>query len=126
MTDERHNIRIDVARAVRRGTPEEARTTVYIGQQPGHQERPKVHSMPCEGASVVWYDFLGDVEHKAFDCSLGDGWLKAAELITEEIDGITDQNPEETVPVKFDAPDEDADEIADRIDIRENFYVIER
>lgn len=126
---ERNEIRISIARAVHEFIEDEEQTTVTIAPDLTPSigaEPPKIHHIPCVDAAVVWYEYLGPSEHEALDCRVTDGTAAAAELLTEYVDEMVTRNPEQTVPLHFDGPDDDIEEIVSAIDLRSNFYEIER
>lgn len=126
---ERNEIRISIARAIKENTPEERQTTAILGPEDGledHTESPKVYHIPCEHAAVVWYDFLGTSEHKAYDCRLDDGAAAAADLISDFIDDSVALDSEEPVPINIDGPEDDVEEILSNISAKSSFYEVSK
>jgi hypothetical protein len=120
---ERNKIRRSLAQTVYDLTDDEIMTSVYIGPEiSGPPERPRVYYIPCNQSSIAWIDHGDKANQTVLDCQHDDGKTAAAELISEYIRSMIEQNSEDPVPIEFDGPKEDAEQIRSLMTVSESFY----
>lgn len=126
MNLERTQIRQAIARVLTFKLDDDTFTSVAVGPVVGHTEPPTVHYIPCEEAAVVWHERYDPTTGAAYDCRVDDGKELAAEVIADQIREHVGNDGSEAIPVKFDGPEEDVDDIIDCLTVNDAFYEIER
>ncbi|WP_141212036.1 hypothetical protein [Halorubrum sp. Eb13] len=120
---ERNEISRSLAQTVYDLIDDDIVTSVYIGPEiAGPPERPRVYYIPCNQSSIAWIDHGDKANQTVLDCQHDDGKTAVAELVSEYIKKLIEQNPEESVPIEFDGPREDVGQIRSLMTVPESFY----